>query len=133
MDAVHYPMSRFVLRNIGHPTFWTLKYLRHHILEVPIGYQNGIAGNEKLKKPMERQYLWSWMGDSTKVNRNQAIEAFLQGVNVQLNVKAESFYIHTYGQWNDPRQLSRADYASLLSNSGVYAPYAHTHIYISLL
>ena len=114
----HYPMSRFVLRNIGHPTFWTLKYLKHHILELPIGYQNGIASGGNPRKPSERRYLWAWMGDSTKVNRKQAIAAFLGDVNTQLEVNAENFYVHTYGHWDDPRQLSRSEYANLLSDTG---------------
>jgi hypothetical protein len=74
----HYPMSRFILRNNGHPTFFRSRFLKHHILEIPIGPQNGVSANDasakrdnrggaltsSVRPPGDRRYIWSWIGDS---------------------------------------------------------------------
>ena len=71
-------MSRFILRNNGHPTFFRSRFLKHHILEIPIGPQNGVSANDasakrdnrggaltsSVRPPGDRRYIWSWIGDS---------------------------------------------------------------------
>ena len=126
----HYPMSRFVLRNNGHPTFFRSEYLKHHILEIPIGYQNGVAATHQhqeaasaiIRPPSDRRYVWSWIGDTgSKPHRQSTIHQLREEVNVKLGIEDAAFMLHETSRWDDAAQLSRAEYTRILGDS-IFCP-----------
>ena len=112
----HYPMSRFVLRNNYHPSFFD----RQHILEIPIGYSNGAARkiNKRLLPPRDRRYLWSFMGDvASKPDRKNTLKR-MHEIEMYEN---RSIFVHELHHWNDGQKMSVEEYREILSRS-IFAP-----------
>ena len=120
----HYPSSRLVLINTGHPKVLTRRNYKH-VLEFPIGYQSHQNDTSVLvmKRPSQKQYLYSFAGNIQKFHRHLMLKEMLKINTTKYNIKIYMTYA-----WNDLTSMKEIDYLTMLRDS-IFCPTPLGNIY----
>ena len=105
LSYLNSPNCKFVARNYFHPLF----YNHPKVFVFGLGYKTGFIRNQR--KNSDKKFMWSFAG-SLKSDRNSMIAACSSLMPFQLNI---------FKNFNDPLNLTAAEYADLLSKS-IFVP-----------
>jgi hypothetical protein len=111
----HYPLSLFVVRNVGGSTF--VEGSAHgNVLVIPYGPSGAVSEPGQLHHvpANRRQYTWSFVGDSTKSSRREMLAAF--------QTVQDHFVVETVG-WENRHAVKTNEYREILKQT-VFVPCA---------
>jgi hypothetical protein len=103
--------------------FWSDIFDEQYVMKMPLGYTQGKGrGDSAVLPATQRKYAWSFVGQTGKATRPDAIEA-LSGVtpNFVRSTDSASSGTSTKSAGEEPKPLGSEEYSQLLSNS-VFAP-----------
>lgn len=92
-------------------TYWSSFFDPRCVMQIPLGFSNGLLGGTSSLSAEERRFLWSFLGEGGKTTRPDMLKA-LAGVGPS--------FVHVTGQ-GSTQQLGKAQYKQILRDS-VFVP-----------